>query len=60
MKTIGKILCWFGFHRWGTGITTQHEWVIPDGEQLYLVNVECVRCMKKPKKRVDRLIIKKD
>ena len=56
MKIIGKIFCWLGFHKWENRITAEHEWVLADNEQLYLISLECKRC---PKKSImHKLIIK--
>lgn len=42
-----RILCWLGLHDWRITITTDHFWILPDNEQLYLINLECKKCPKK-------------
>lgn len=58
MKIIKRILCWLKFHKWETKITKDHGYVVSSGEQLFLVDVKCLRCGKL--NEVSRLLFQKD
>ena len=55
-KLYKKLICFLKGHRWTTHITSDHDYVIQDGEQLYLVSLQCRRCKKKSE--IQHLILK--